>query len=132
MRSRAPVAASPAGWKVATETPSDHQAAVAIFGGAERKGVWRAPRHLETFCLFGGAEIDLRKAVVPREGMVIGAFAVFGGVDIIIPPDMRVEVSGMGIFGGFDHKQTDAPESAPLIRIEGLCVFGGASIKIKS
>ena len=125
--------AGESGWRVAErgETIPASQTAVAIFSGAERRGVWHAPRRFESFCLFGGADLDLRRAVVPPEGITISALAVFGGLDVIIPPDMRVEVSGMGIFGGFDHKQTDAPEDAPLVRIEGFALFGGVGIKIK-
>jgi hypothetical protein len=122
---------SPSTWKY-DENPKARQDAIAIFGAFERKGVWKAPRRMESLCVFGGAEIDLRKAIVPREGVTISVLAVFGGLDITIPPDMRVEVAGMGVFGGFDHKATEADDSAPLVRIEGLAIFGGVGIKIRS
>lgn len=122
--------ATPSTWRY-NDNPSARQSALAIFGGFERKGVWKAPRRMESLCVFGGGEIDLRKAAIPREGLTISTLAVFGGVDVIIPPDMRIEVAGMGIFGGFDHKQTDANDSAPLVRIEGLAIFGGVGIKIR-
>ena len=122
------------GWRCATagERVPESSAAVAVFSGCERRGVWHAPRRFESISLFGGADIDFRKAIVPPEGVTINALAVFGGIDVIVPPDMRLEVSGMGIFGGFDHKQTDAPDNAPLIRIEGFCLFGGVGIKVRS
>lgn len=128
--SPAPRASStPSTWRY-NENPTARQATMAIFGGFERKGVWKPPRRLESLCVFGGGDIDLRRAAVPREGMTISVLAVFGGLNVVIPPDMRIEVAGMGIFGGFDHKQTEADDSAPLVRIEGLAVFGGVGIKI--
>lgn len=120
----------PSTWRY-NEAPEARQGALAVFSGFERKGVWKAPRRLESLCVFGGAELDLRKAFIPREGITISVLAVFGGVDVTIPPDLRVEVAGMGIFGGFDHKHTEADDSAPLVRIEGLAIFGGVGIKIR-
>ncbi len=129
-----PVAKSGAtGWRVSTESVKETEHAICIFGGSDRKGIWRAPRKLQTLCVFGGANIDLRRAVVPPEGLTIHVMAVFGGVDVTVPPDMRLEVRGIGIFGGFDHRETpDAPDSAPLVRIEGLAVFGGVGVRVRS
>ena len=127
-----PTTGRPTSWRIATETPPATGSTICVFGGTERRGVWHAPRRLDAFCFFGGAEIDLRKAIVPREGITISCVAAFGGLDVIVPPDMRLEVSGTGIMGGFDHKDTDAAADAPLVRIEGFCVFGGVGIKVKS
>jgi hypothetical protein len=112
--------------------PRSSDVSVAIFGGSDFRGVWRAPRKLDSLSLFGGTNIDLRKAIVPREGMTISCLCLFGGVDVIVPPGMRVVVRGMGVFGGFDRtsNEVDDPD-APTILVEGLAFFGGVSIKIK-
>jgi hypothetical protein len=105
---------------------------VAIFGGAVRKGRWRVPPTSTVVTVFGGADLDLRDAILPGREITIKATSVFGGMSITVPPEMRVVDSGVAVFGGRDVA-AETPESeapnAPVLRIKGACVFGGISIK---
>jgi hypothetical protein len=107
---------------------------VAIFGGASRKGAWRVPATSTVVTVFGGADIDLRDAVLPGREFTIKAVSVFGGMSITVPPDMRVIDSGVAIFGGRDvsgsSAESERPDS-PVLRLQGACVFGGISVKHK-
>ncbi len=106
---------------------------IAIFSGADRKGVWDPPKTLNVVAIFGGSDIDLRDARIPAGGITINVAALFGGVDVIVPEDLNVVVSGAGIFGGFDGKNrkvSDDPRT-PTIKVEGVAIFGGVDIKIK-
>jgi hypothetical protein len=107
---------------------------VAVFGGATRKGRWRVPRVSTVVTVFGGADIDLRDAILPGREITITAVAVFGGMTITVPPEMRVMDSGVAVFGGRDVS-SDMPESdapgAPVLRVKGACVFGGIAVKHK-
>jgi Domain of unknown function (DUF1707)/Cell wall-active antibiotics response 4TMS YvqF len=107
---------------------------VAIFGGAVRKGRWRVPPSSTVVTVFGGADIDLRDAILPGREVTIRAVSVFGGMSITVPPEMRVVDSGVAIFGGRDVSgetaESEGPD-APLLRIKGACVFGGISIRHK-
>jgi Domain of unknown function (DUF1707)/Cell wall-active antibiotics response 4TMS YvqF len=107
---------------------------IAIFGGASRKGAWRAPATSTVVTVFGGADIDLRDAILPGREITIKAFSVFGGMSITVPPDMRVIDSGVAIFGGRDvsgnSAESERPDS-PVLRLSGACVFGGISVKHK-
>jgi hypothetical protein len=107
---------------------------VAIFGGAVRKGRWRVPPSSTVVTVFGGADIDLRDAILPGREVIIRAVSVFGGMSITVPPEMRVVDSGVAIFGGRDVSgethESEGP-SAPLLRIQGACVFGGISVRHK-
>ena len=106
---------------------------IAVFGGSDFRGVWRAPRRLTTLCLFGGTSIDLRKAIVPEEGLTISCICAFGGADIIVPPGMRVVARGIGVFGGFDRTSNEIDDpSAPTVIVEGIAVFGGVSVRVKN
>jgi len=108
------------------------QAMVNIFSGTTRKGVWNPPRYLDLINIFGGSDIDFRNARIPPSGVTVTVVAVFGGVDIIVPPGINVEVNGIGIFGGFDDKSTgEVYEGAPTIKVDGIALFGGASVKVK-
>jgi len=124
--------AAPATWRVATNNVRPSDVAVAVFSGSDFKGVWQAPRNLTSLCVFGGSSIDLRRAVVPEEGVTISCLCLFGGVDVIIPPGMRVQVRGVGIFGGFDRTSNEIDDpNAPTIVVEGLALFGGVSVRIR-
>ena len=108
-------------------------AAVAIFGGSDIRGAWRAPRKLSSLCLFGGIDIDLRKAIIPEEGLTISCACAFGGIDIVAPPGMRLEVRGVGIFGGFGRPHANTDDLlAPTVYVEGFALFGGVDVRIKS
>jgi Domain of unknown function (DUF1707)/Cell wall-active antibiotics response 4TMS YvqF len=108
---------------------------VAILGGATRKGTWHPSPLTTIVTIMGGAEIDLRDAVLPGSEITINTLCIMGGVEITVPPEMRVVDSGTSIMGGHDH-DGDTAESlqpgAPVLRITGLCVMGGVEIKHKA
>ncbi len=104
----------------------------ACMGGSVRKGSWEPPETLYTLSLMGGVELDFREAAL-LEGMTeVTVLAVMGGVKIVVPDDVDVEVSGIGIMGGFEHVSRHVPgEDRPLIRIKGLALMGGVEVKVK-
>jgi hypothetical protein len=106
---------------------------IAIFSGADRKGVWDPPKTLNVVAIFGGSDIDLREASLPPGGITINVVAMFGGVDIIVPEGMNVEISGAGIFGAFEGKRRKSPAipGAPTVKVEGAAIFGGVEVKFK-
>jgi hypothetical protein len=82
----------------------------------------------------GGCEMDLREAQLAPGVTEIMVVAFMGGVEIVVPPWLQVEVSGIGIMGGFDHKQSAPPAhgpGAPVVRISGLAMMGGASVSVR-
>jgi hypothetical protein len=109
-------------------------AIVAIFGGATRKGNWHAEPRMSAVTIFGGADLDFREAQLPAQEITLNCTCVFGGIDITVPPEMRIVDSGVAIFGGRDIS-SDSSESAgpdaPVLRLTGFTVFGGLSAKRK-
>lgn len=106
---------------------------IAVFSGADRKGVWEPPRTLNVVAIFGGSDIDLREARFPPGGLTIKVVAMFGGVDIIVPEGTNVEVSGAGIFGAFEAGKRKSPAipGAPTVKVEGAAIFGGVEVRFK-
>jgi predicted membrane protein len=106
----------------------------AIFSGGKRRVESPDFRGGEVLAIFGGFEIDLRKAQMPAGEAVIDINATFGGVEIRVPETWRVSVKGMGIFGGFEDKTVpprpvEGAPPPPHLVVSGYAVFGGASVK---
>jgi len=78
--------------------------------------------------LFGGIDLDLRKAVI-KEDAVINVTCIFGGADILVPENANLKVSGTNIFGGTDNLKGDGTGEGPTIHIETTCIFGGIDIR---
>ena len=106
---------------------------VAIFGGVDRKGRWLVEETTNVTCVFGGATLDFRQAVLSRGQVTVNITCMFGGVDVIVPPGVRVVGSNVAIFGGNDMPEDDNPApDAPVIRVTGLTLFGGVSVRRKA
>lgn len=116
----------------------DQAPLVAIFGEVARDGRWAVPGSLVTVASFGGVRIDLRHAMLESSTIEIKAVAIFGGVEITVPADLRLDVTGTGIFGAFTRKDdrpaaergNDAPPGTPLVRVTGVALFGGVVVTV--
>lgn len=100
----------------------------AVFGGSERRGVWAVPEEINVYAVFGGIDLDLSQCDLTGE-TVINATCVFGGMEIVVPDNARVEVNCIPIFGGVENKSDGRGGRGPLIRITGLMLFGGTEIR---
>jgi hypothetical protein len=113
----------------------EKQFVVAVLGGATRKGRWTPARTNYALAVMGGAELDFREAVLAPGVTDVQVFAMWGGIDIIVPPGMRVESHGLALMGGFDHVEDvregpDDPD-APVLRITGVALMGGVDITVR-
>jgi hypothetical protein len=75
---------------------------------------------------FGGGTLDLRDATLDPAGATIRTSTLFGGGNLIVPDDWRVETALVGIGGAGDGRPSgNPPAGAPTLRLEGLALFGG-------
>jgi hypothetical protein len=105
-----------------------------VFGGVNRRIDSQDFEGGHLSSVFGGIEIDLRKANTKRDEIVIEADAVFGGIELMVPEHWRVTVQGAGIFGGYDDQthpshSAAADEKRPHLIVTGSAVFGGVSVR---
>jgi hypothetical protein len=112
-------------------TPTS-RTAVGILGAFDRKGVWTIARRFTSVAVMGGGRVDLREARFEAPETVIRAFAVMGGLNIVLPPDVELEVRGIGVMGGFDHSHSGTGQpNAPRVVVTGFAFWGGVSVERK-
>jgi hypothetical protein len=103
---------------------------VAIMSGVERRGAWEPGRRNTVIALMGGVELDFREVALPPGETEVVVICMMGGVELIVPPDLHVDSSGLAIMGGFEHR-SPAPRpdaDAPVLRVQGFCLMGGVEI----
>ena len=105
----------------------------ALMSGVLRKGAWTVPTRCRAVAFMGGISLDLREASLSGPVTDIYVFAMMGGVEIIVPPDVRLESDGFAIMGGFED-QLKEPASrdpdAPLVRVHGFAFMGGVEARV--
>jgi len=107
----------------------------ATFGGSKRRVDTQDFQGGEMVAVFGGIEIDLRRAVIApgSKEVVIDANATFGGIELRVPENWIVTMRGIGVFGGYEDKTIPPREqdhaTAPRLVIKGYAVFGGVSVQ---
>ncbi|MEV0849494.1 DUF1707 domain-containing protein [Streptomyces sp. NPDC049954] len=106
--------------------------AFALFGGFRRSGRWVAPKVFTAFAMWGGGEIDLREADFEGRETVIRCFTIWGGMAVIVPPELNVRVTGIGFMGGFGGDRVQEGEAdAPQVTVTGFALMGGVGVKRK-
>jgi hypothetical protein len=127
----APVTLTPDGYAPA---PKLRERLVAIMSGIVRRGLWKIPRRLRVVAIMGGVELDLRQAELPPGVTEISAFVFMGGLDIRVPPGVRLETDGVAIMGAFEDRVHDpgaAPPDAPVVRVTGIAIMGGVDARVQ-
>lgn len=131
----APVPAAGDGVQVAHPSQvAEQQFVVAVMGGACRRGAWTASRQLNVIAVMGGAELDFRQARMAPGVTELNVFALMGGVQVVVPPGVQVEMNGIALMGGFDEKiRADAPPApgSPILRIGGFAMMGGVDVTVR-
>ena len=125
--------AQPAALVPASEV-RDHRTLVAIMGGVNRAGGWVPARHTKIYTCMGGVELDFRDAIMPPGVTEVTIYAMWGGVSIIVPPQLAVEVEGIAIMGGFDHAlraPLQPDPDRPKLRVGGVVVMGGVHVETR-
>ncbi|MDT5193201.1 MAG: hypothetical protein QOI28_5452 [Mycobacterium sp.] len=111
--------------------PAPSTLLLAILSGFERRGRWNVPKRLTSVALFGGGVIDLRYADFTSPDVEIHSYSIFGGQTILLPPEVNVDVRGVGLMGAFDHVGELGSPGAPHITIRGFSLWGSVGIKRK-
>ena len=107
---------------------------MSVLGGTSRSGRWIPARKSFALGVLGGISLDFRESVLGPGATDVNVLAVLGGVEIIVPPEMAVEVDGMAVLGGFEN-HSDTPlrsdPNIPTLRVRGFAVLGGVEVRVQ-
>ena len=115
-----------------TGTTPGAQVSFAVMSGFERKGTWTVPPNHTAIAVMGGGEIDLSDAKFVADETTISCIAIMGGVEIRVPEDVNVQVTGFGFMGAFENSISDperAGAGAPTVKVNGFAMMGGVEVK---
>ena len=102
-------------------------------GGVHRVVETSDYRGGDATAIMGAVELDLRGASIASSPAVLDVFALWGGIELTVPSEWKVELQATPILGGFENKarsssvQTGAPPQVLVIR--GTAEMGGVEIK---
>jgi hypothetical protein len=125
------VASAPLGGPPARTTSSF---VLGILGGGDRRGRWRVPARMTVVNVMGGADLDLREAVIDAPEVEITVWSLMGGSDVIVPEGVHVELEGFALLGGNRLRLEGPPPGpgAPVVRVRAWSLMGGTDVKTRA
>ncbi len=105
--------------------------AIALKSSVRRAGRWRVPERYTAVVYKGGGWHDLRAAELSGPVTTFVAVAYKSRVTILVPPNVRVEMTGFGVTQGpQDEEDADyrLPADAPVIHVRGIAYKGTVEI----
>jgi predicted membrane protein len=101
-----------------------------IFSGLETNNQSQEFKGGKLTAVFGGIDLRLTEANLYNNEAFIDATTLFGGIDIIVPNNWRVEMTGTPIFGSWSNNARSNPDpDAPVLKIRCMPIFGGIDVK---
>jgi hypothetical protein len=118
--------AAPAGGPVSTgPVTSPGRFQVAYKSAVRRVGRWRVPERYATYIYKGQALLDLRAAELEARVTTVRAVAYKSAIEIVVPPGVRVELSGFGVSS---EVYGDQSATADVIVVHGLAYKGSIQV----
>src|SRR5690349_19912696 len=105
--------------------------ALAVFGIIERRVSGGLGSRSRVLSVFDNVELDLRELRLPPGVTELHVRAVFGNIELTVPPTIAVECQGSPVFGSFatlDRVPHDSSGQA-VLRIVGNAVFGNVEVR---
>ena len=108
--------------------------AVALKSSVRRAGRWRVPERYTTVVYKGDGWLDLRAAELSGPVTTFVTVAYKSRVTILVPPGVRVEMTGFGVTQGPADEEDPGyrlPVEAPVVHVRGLAYKGTIEISTR-
>ena len=104
---------------------------IGVMGRDRREGRWVVPAAFPVLALFGEVVLDLRDAILQSKRTVVHATVVGGTLELIVPDDVVVEVSGTAVLTRKINRSA-RPAAAGLPVVEVRATALGGTIRVVS
>jgi len=113
-----------------TSQADDYLRTFAAMSGNQVRSMSTAFRGADLTAFMGGVTLDLSRARMAGDEAQIDVFALWGGIEIRVPPDWTVISRVAPVLGGFVDKSQPAPgPAAGRLVVNGVVVMGGVEVK---
>ena len=102
---------------------------VSLLGGVKMRGRWRMPKDMIVVTPVGGANLDLDEAELPADATpILTKVSLVGGVSLLVPPEIEVQVEGFRLFGGVRIEPGASP-SGTVLKVREYSLAGGVHVQ---
>lgn len=117
----------------------------AVLRSTTWRGPWEPPELMRVVSVLGSVVLDYRDAELPLGETVVECAVYLGNVEIILPPDVDLELSGSVLLGNVESGSdepwprerrvgpgADREEERPLLRVECSGVMGNVEVRVSA
>jgi hypothetical protein len=101
---------------------------VAILSSSTARPTGRVEGGMVAFAFLGETRIDLTHASFGEDGVEITAQAILGVVNVVVPPDARVTMTGFPLVGSLNPTREPGPADGPHVKVSAFALFGEVTI----
>jgi hypothetical protein len=101
---------------------------VAILSSSMARLTGRVEGRMVAFAFLGETGIDLAHASLGEDGVEITARAILGVVNIVVPPDARVTMTGFPLVGSLSPTREPGPADGPHVKVNAFALLGEVTI----
>lgn len=101
---------------------------VAILSSSMARPTGHVGGRISATGLLGSACIDLSYATINEGGVEIVSNAVLGTVDIVVPAEARVKMTGFPLLGSLSPTVKPGPSDGPQVKVKGTALLGSVTI----
>lgn len=102
-----------------------------LLGSLERAGAWTLAARTRVRVTAGNATLDLRQATLPPGPIELEVRVLFGSLDILVPPDWRIDNQCAAILGSVEQGDATAQGDGRLLRLVGRVMFGSLTVQAR-
>lgn len=104
---------------------------VGVFSSAKRSGPWRPDDPTHAVAVFGSCQLDLTAIDLAPETR-IRATVAFGGIEVLVPEGVAVDLGGFSVLGSRDDRTSSHTRpGAPVVRVDCQCFLGGVTVRTR-
>jgi hypothetical protein len=114
--------------------PAPQRWTVGVLSGSRRRGSWIPADRSVAVAVVGHCQLDLTESSIPSD-VQLRAVAVFGGIEVLVPEGVQVELGGFALFGTRSanvrpvRPGTVGDADAPVVRVKAAAFLGGVTVR---